>query len=159
VSDPTTDETVDDLAAVIAAELRSQDRTVGVAESLTGGLLANALARAEGASTWFRGGIVAYSSEVKQGLLAVRPGPVVSPEAAAAMAEQAARLLDADVVVAVTGVGGPDPQDGLPPGTVWLAVTADGTTRTHGHRFAGDPTEVIRRSVVAALEGVLATLA
>jgi len=159
VPDPTANETVDDLAAAIADALEAEDRTLGVAESLTGGLLANALARAEGASTWFRGGIVAYSPAVKHGLLAVRPGPVVSAEAAADMAEQAARLLDADVVVAVTGVGGPDPQDGLPPGTVWLAVTTNGTTRTHGHRFAGEPPEVIRRSVIAALECVLATMA
>jgi len=158
VPDPIADDTADLLASVIAKALEAQDRTVAVAESLTGGLLANALARAEGASTWFRGAVVAYASEVKHGLLAVRPGPVVSAEAAADMAEQTARLLDADVAVAVTGVGGPEPQDGEPPGTVWLAVTANGATRTHGHRFDGDPPEICRKSVVASLECLLATV-
>jgi nicotinamide-nucleotide amidase len=159
VPDPIADPTADELASAIATALRAQDRTVAVAESLTGGLLANALARADGASTWFRGAVVAYASEVKHGLLAVRPGPVVSAEAAADMAEQTARLLDADVVVAVTGVGGPDPQDGEPPGTVWLAVTTNGATRTHAHRFAGDPAEICRQSVVASLECLRATVA
>jgi nicotinamide-nucleotide amidase len=158
VPDPIADDTADELASAIATALEAHDRTVAVAESLTGGLLANALARAEGASTWFRGAIVAYSSEVKHGLLAVRPGPVVAAAAAADMAEQSARLLDAAVVVAVTGVGGPDPQDGEPPGTVWLAVTTNGATRTHHHHFDGDPPEICRQSVVASLELLLATV-
>lgn len=148
------DDTADELAARVAEAL--DGRTIAVAESLTGGLLANALARAEGASEWFRGGVVAYASEVKHDLLDVRPGPVVAEEAAAAMAESVAKLLDADVAVAVTGAGGPDPQDGQPPGTVWMAVTASGATRTALHRFDGDPPSICQQTVVAALDHVLA---
>jgi nicotinamide-nucleotide amidase len=109
-------------ADVAGAALKHGGRTLAVAESLTGGLLANAFARASGSSEWFRGGIVAYSSTVKHDLLGVPAGPVVSETAALAMARGAGRLLKADAAVAVTGVGGPDPQDGEPPGTVWVAT-------------------------------------
>jgi nicotinamide-nucleotide amidase len=116
--------------------------TAAVAESLTGGLLASRFSQAEGASTWFRGGVVAYSSDVKHELLGVRPGPVVSRDAALDMARGARRVLGADVAVAVTGVGGPDPEDGLPPGTVWIAVVAGDREEAELHRFDGDPLEV-----------------
>lgn len=109
-------------ASRVGAVLEHGGRTLAVAESLTGGLLASAFARASGSSQWFRGGIVAYSSAVKYDLLEVPGGPVVSEKAAAAMARGAGRLLKADIAVAVTGVGGPDPQDGEPPGTVWVAT-------------------------------------
>ena len=100
-------------ADLAGAALMHSGRTLAVAVSLTGGLLASAFARASGSSGWFRGGIVAYSSAVKHDLLGVPGGPVVSEAAAAAMARAAGRLLEADVAVAVTGVGGPDPQDQL----------------------------------------------
>jgi nicotinamide-nucleotide amidase len=147
----------DDLAARIAEVAQGHDRTVAVAESLTGGMVASALARAEGASTWFRGGVVAYSSEVKHDLLDVPPGPVVSPEAATAMAETVARLLGADAAVAVTGAGGPDPQDGQPPGTVWIAVLDTRATRAEPqlHRFDGSPADVCQASTVASLEALV----
>ena len=104
--------------------------TIGVAESLTGGMIASALAVASGSGEWFRGSVVAYHSDVKHDVLDVPPGPVVSAEAAAAMARGARRLLGADVAVAVTGAGGPDPQDGREPGTVFLAVDSDGAHRS-----------------------------
>jgi nicotinamide-nucleotide amidase len=140
-----------DLGAVIG-EL---GLAVGVAESLTGGLLANRFARAEGASEWFRGGVVAYSAEVKHRLLGVRAGPVVSRGAVVDMARGAAHLLGADLAVAVSGVGGPDPQDGLAPGTVWLAVVAGGRERAELHRFDGDPDEVCAATCDAAIALVL----
>jgi len=102
----------------VGAALKRSGRTLAVAESLTGGLLASVFARASGSSEWFRGGVVAYSSAVKHDLLDVPEGPVVSAAAARAMASGAGRLLGADVAVAVTGVGGPGQQDGEPPGTV-----------------------------------------
>jgi nicotinamide-nucleotide amidase len=109
-------------ADLVGAVLKRRGQTLAVAESLTGGLLASAFARASGSSEWFRGGIVAYSSAVKYDLLDVPDGPVVSEAAAVAMARGACGLLQADVAVAVTGVGGPDPQDGQAPGTVWMAT-------------------------------------
>jgi nicotinamide-nucleotide amidase len=85
-------------------------------------MLASRFAQAPSASQWFQGGIVAYSRSVKYDLLHVPKGPVVSSQAAVAMAEGAARLLKAEIALAVTGVGGPDPQEGQPPGTVWVAT-------------------------------------
>src|SRR5688572_4998019 len=99
---------------------QGEGSTVAVAESLTGGMLSSRLARREGASDWFRGGVVAYSRLTKERLLGIGDVPVVSEAAARAMAENVARLLSADLAVAVTGVGGPDPEDGVPPGTVWI---------------------------------------
>ena len=124
---------------------------MAVAESLTGGLLSSRLARLPQASTWFRGGVVAYMATVKHGVLGVRAGPVVSREAAIDMAGGAARLLDADIAVAVTGVGGPDPQEGRPPGTVWIAVVAGDREVAELHHLDGDPTEVCDRTCDAAV--------
>jgi nicotinamide-nucleotide amidase len=106
----------------VADLLTARGLTLAVAESLTGGLVAARLVNVPGASSWFRGGVVAYASDVKRSLLDVPPGPVVSAEAATAMASGARRALGADVGLAVTGVAGPDEQDGQRPGTVFLAT-------------------------------------
>lgn len=135
----------------LGSEIGGRGLTVAVAESLTGGLLSSRFARADRASMWFRGGIVAYSPEVKRQLLSTRPGPVVSREAVLSMARGAARILGADLVVAASGVGGPEPQDGLPPGTVWIAVVAGHHERAELHRFEGDPDEVIDATCEAAV--------
>ncbi|WFG45188.1 CinA family protein [Pseudonocardia alni] len=118
---------LDDLAARISDLASSAGRTVAVAESLTGGMVSAALAASSGAGEWYRGGLVAYSSQVKHDVLDVPDGPVVDPDAARVMAERVRKLLGADIAVALTGAGGPDPQDGQDPGTVFLAV-ADGHT-------------------------------
>jgi nicotinamide-nucleotide amidase len=129
-------------ADLVGAVLKDRGHTLAVAESLTGGLLASAFARASGSSEWFRGGIVAYSSAVKYDLLDVPGGPVVSEAAAVAMARGASRLLEADVAVAVTGVGGPDPQDGEPPGTVWAAIWPDDLGGSVLLRLSGSPESI-----------------
>jgi nicotinamide-nucleotide amidase len=115
---------VDDMAMehAVAELLVSRGLTLAVAESLTGGLVAARLVNVPGASGWFRGGIVAYASEVKYDLLDVPEGPVVTEEAASAMAAGVRERLGADVGLGVTGVAGPEPQDGERPGTVFLAV-------------------------------------
>ncbi|HEX2576896.1 MAG TPA: CinA family protein [Aquihabitans sp.] len=138
--------------------LTNQGRSIAVAESLTGGMLASELAKAERASDWFRGGVVAYASEVKHDLLDVPRGPVVSEEAALAMATSVARVLGADLGAAVTGVGGPGPQDGEPPGTVWAAVhDRDGTDATL-LRLEGDPAEICDQTCAAVLDLVASRL-
>ena len=114
---------VDDqnMESVVLDELVAQGLTLATAESLTGGMIGTRLTDVPGASRAFRGAIVAYDGDVKRGLLGVPEGPVVSEAAVVAMAEGACRVLCADVSVAVTGVAGPDPQDGEKPGTVWMA--------------------------------------
>jgi nicotinamide-nucleotide amidase len=129
-------------ADLVGAALRYRGHTLAVAESLTGGLLASAFARAPGASEWLRGGIVAYASPVKHDLLDVPSGPVVSKAAAVAMARGAARLLGADVALAVTGVGGPGSQDGEPPGTVWAATWPEALGEAVLLRLSGSPESI-----------------
>ena len=147
---------VDRLVERIAEQAAKAGASVAVAESLTGGQLAAALAAAPDSGEWFRGGIIAYHPEVKYELLGAPRGPVVTEPTAVAMAESAARLLLADVAVAVTGVGGPDPDEGKPAGTVVLAVTGGGRpTQVEHLSFSGDPIEVMQQTVEQALEAVL----
>ncbi len=106
--------------------LVSQGLMLGVAESLTGGLVGSRLAEVPGSSEWFKGSIVAYDSNVKFDLLGVPEGPVVSAPAASAMATGARRVLRAGVGLGITGVAGPTTQDGRPVGTVFTAVDLEG---------------------------------
>ena len=138
--------------------LSSGEHTVAVAESLTGGLLSSRFARMADAGRWFRGGIVAYCRPVKEDLLQIGSAPVVSEEAARAMADKVAERLGAASSVAVTGVGGPDDQDGVPAGTVWIAVHTPAGTTASLHRFAGTPEEVCARTCTVAVESIEAAL-
>jgi nicotinamide-nucleotide amidase len=146
--------TRDRLAREVSELARRHGVTIAVAESLTGGMVASALAASEAASEWFRGSLVAYSSEVKHEVLDVPDGPVVSAEAATAMARGVRRLLGADVAVAVTGAGGPDPQDGQDPGTVYVGVDDGADGRVHELDLDGDPEDII----VQAADGTLGEL-
>jgi nicotinamide-nucleotide amidase len=135
----------------LAAAIERSGRSLAVAESLSGGLLSNRFARLPDAADWFRGGIVAYCRPVKEDLLDIGDVPVVSEAAATAMATHAASILGADVGLAVTGVGGPDPEDGLEPGTVWIALyRPDGDDLAERHVFAGNPAEVVEQTCAAA---------
>jgi PncC family amidohydrolase len=114
-------------AAALVRALVQQGRTLAVAESLTGGLVAATIVAVPGASAALRGGVVAYATEVKASVLGVDAGLLarvgaVDPDVADAMAAGVARLLGADYGVATTGVAGPDPQDGHPVGEVWISV-------------------------------------
>jgi nicotinamide-nucleotide amidase len=140
-----------DLANEISKLAREQGCSVATAESLTGGKISCQLGVAESSSEWFAGSVVAYLSRVKYDVLKVPEGPVISRECAAAMAEGVASLLGADLAVAVTGVGGPDDEEGQPAGTVWFGVRAHGETRTELHRFTGDPSEIVDQTTVHAL--------
>jgi nicotinamide-nucleotide amidase len=115
-------------AAEIIGLLTERGQSAAVAESLTGGLLAAALTGIPGASAAFRGGVVAYAADLKAAVLGVpadllaRHG-AVHPDVAAAMAAGVRRLMGATVGAATTGVAGPDPADGQPVGTVYIAVS------------------------------------
>ena len=97
----------------VLSRLRARGWTLGVAESVTGGLIGARIASVPGASETFRGTIGAYATEVKRSVLGVTADPVVSEESAAQMAQGARRVLGADVGIAVTGVAGPAEQDGV----------------------------------------------
>lgn len=129
------DDTID---SVVVDLLRERGLTVGVAESLTGGLVGARLTSSPGASDVVRGSVAAYASEIKFDLLDVPEGPVVSEGAARAMAEGARRVLGADVGIAVTGVAGPARQDDQPVGTVVFAVVSEAGTDVVTTRLPGD---------------------
>jgi nicotinamide-nucleotide amidase len=125
--------------------------TLGTAESVTGGRLAHLLTRQPGSGDAFAGAIVTYQTKVKQELLGVPEGPVVSHRAAQAMASGARRLLDCDLVISITGVAGPDPQDGQPVGCVFIgAVFRDEPPTSSEHFFDGSPDAIRQSAAVAA---------
>jgi nicotinamide-nucleotide amidase len=134
------------------------NRTIAVAESCTGGLLAGRLTLRPGSSEWFAGGVVAYSNEAKADLLGVDPGLIeregaVSPEVAEAMADGALERFSADVACAVTGVAGPDGgTEEKPVGYVcFCAKTAAGERLARDPILPGSRTDVRDRSVIVAL--------
>lgn len=136
----------------IAEHAGSRDLTVATAESLTSGLIASRLGAGPGASTWFRGAVIAYQPQVKQSVLDVPEGPVVTAECAEAMALGAARVLGADAAVAVTGVGGPDPEEGEEPGTVFVAVLVGEALTVHRLDLAGeDPDRILHETADRSL--------
>lgn len=160
MSGPGPDDPARWLAGQIVALLAERRQTVAVAESLTGGLLGAALTAIPGASAVFRGGVIAYATELKAALLGVPADLLaargaVDPEVAAAMAEGVRQRLEATAGVATTGVAGPDPADGKMPGTVHVAVAAGGPAVTRALTLTGDRDEVRRVTVVEALQLLL----
>lgn len=149
------------LAETIARIALVTKQTVAVAESLTGGALSSALARAPEAGQWYAGGVTAYMAESKRRALGVPEGPVITSECATQMARGVRKLLGADLSVALTGVGGPGETEGRPPGTVYLALSSAFGERTMEARFEGRPEEVVLQSVelaLAQLRGELLTV-
>lgn len=131
--------------------------TLAVAESLTGGLVASELVAVPGASAAFRGSVTAYATELKHEILGVDAALLaergaVDAEVARAMAEGVRDRLGADWGVSTTGVAGPDPQDGQPAGTVFVAVAGPRDTVVSPLRLPGDRGAVRRASVAAVLE-------
>lgn len=149
---------VDDetMESVVLGMLAERDWTLGVAESVTGGLVTGRLTGVPGASRTLRGGVVAYASEVKFDVLDVPEGPVVSEESALAMARGVRSAVGADVGLALTGVAGPDAQDGMRPGTLFAAVVlpdGDGVSERVAHlRLPGDRDTMRQLSVISSLD-------
>lgn len=138
------------------ALLGARGWSLAVAESLTAGLVAARIAEVPGASAVFRGGVVAYATAVKRDLLRVdgaflaRVG-AVHPEVALAMAEGAREAIGADVGLATTGVAGPDRQDGVAIGTVFVAVATPAGSVVRALALTGGRDRIRRESVDAVL--------
>lgn len=113
----------DNMETVVVRELARRGLTLAVAESVTGGYVAGRICAVPGASEVFRGGVVAYSLDVKFGLLEVPKGPVVTEAAALAMAAGVRRRMGAAIGIATTGVAGPEPVEGQRVGTVCIAIS------------------------------------
>jgi PncC family amidohydrolase len=136
---------------------------LAVAESCTGGLIGARLTSVPGSSTFFTGGVIAYSNELKMGLLGVPMGLLESEGAVSGLVVEAMAMgvvgtAMTDCSIAVTGVAGPDggtPEK--PVGTVWVGITLPSGTTSRRYNFDGNREEVREQTVEAALELFLET--
>jgi nicotinamide-nucleotide amidase len=136
----------------VLSRLRDRGWTLGVAESVTGGLIGARIANVAGASETFRGTIGAYATDVKRSILGVTADLVVSEESARQMAQGARNVLGADVGIAVTGVAGPTEQEGVAVGTVCFGIALpDGTVEAISTRLPGDRERVRQFSTISLL--------
>jgi nicotinamide-nucleotide amidase len=136
----------------VLERLRGRGWSLGVAESLTGGLIGARIVNVEGASDTFRGTIGAYATDVKRSVLGVTAESVVSEAAAREMAEAAQRVLGADVGIAATGVAGPTEQDGVAVGTVFFGIAIPGVaTEVVSTRLPGDRERLRQFSTISLL--------
>jgi nicotinamide-nucleotide amidase len=143
----------DTMESVVLQMLRDRGLTLGLAESVTGGLVSGRLTNIAGASDVLRGAVVSYASEVKFDVLGVTNGPVVSPEAAVEMAVGAQRVLGADVGLSLTGVAGPAEQEGQRPGTLCIGVALpNGVTASSVVQLPGARDQMRQLSVISALD-------
>ncbi|KXX77071.1 CinA-like protein [Madurella mycetomatis] len=158
-----TTETVLDIASDVIRLLDETGGTLGVAESLTAGSLMAAVTSVPGAGSVFRGGVVSYATPLKQALLGVDPaliarGGVICGDVAAQMAEGARRATTFEGStpttwgIGTTGGAGPDPQDGKPPGTVYIGIASPEGSRAFGpFGFPGSRDSVREATVLEAL--------
>jgi nicotinamide-nucleotide amidase len=144
------DETFESIVGQMLAE---RGLTLAAMESCTGGLFSNVITNVPGSSRYFRGGIVSYATEVKE-MMGVDPAiidehGVVSPQTAAAMAAAIRERLVADIGIGITGVAGPDPQDGVPVGQVYIGLDGGDKIAPQGTSFLYDQgREAIKRRAV-----------
>jgi nicotinamide-nucleotide amidase len=137
--------------------LLGRGETVAVAESLTGGLTSAALTTSPGSSATFRGGVVVYATDLKALLAGVplqllEERGAVDPQVAAALALGACRRLGATWGLGLTGVAGPDPQEGKPVGTLHIGLAAaGGEAQVRSQQLAGDRDRIRAAAVEAAL--------
>lgn len=148
----------DDVTQQLSELIRKRGWRFATAESVTAGLVADSAAQGEAASEWFLGGVVAYATTIKQRVLGCVDGPVVNAATAEQMARGVAELMDAEVAVSTTGVGGPDPEEGQPAGTVWVGVHVQGEVTTHLLQLDGDPEDVCTGAAEQALRLVVEEL-
>ena len=144
-------------AASLLRALATRDWSVAAAESLTGGRVTARLVDVPGASAHVRGGIVAYATDLKTSALGVEADLLaargaVDPTVAEQMAHGVRRVLRADVGLATTGVAGPDPQDGHPVGTVYIAVATPETVVVSALALTGTRNEIRTETVERVLD-------
>jgi len=151
----------DRLESVVGALLLKSAKTIAVAESCTGGLVAHRLTNVSGSSKYFRMGIVAYSNSVKVALLSVpydtlRRFGAVSKNVACAMAKGIRKLSGCDMSLGITGIAGPTGgTKKRPVGLVFISFTSNVITTTRKCSFLGSREEIKRQTADAALDLVL----
>ena len=151
------------LAHGVHVILERRGETLATAESLTGGLLAEIITAAPGASKTYVGGVVSYATTLKTDLLrvpedVVETHGVVSEACARAMAQGARELTGATFALATTGVAGPEPQEGKPVGTVHVAVATRNGTVHEELALDGDRASIRLATCAAVLSALAAIL-
>ena len=141
----------DTMESVVLDLCRQRGLTLAVAESVTGGLVGGRLTDIPGSSDVFRGGVISYATEVKQTLLGVGEGPVVSEIAARQMAVGVRNRLGADIGLSLTGVAGPAEQDGQPVGTLFVGMVGPGFEEVRQANMPGLRELMRQFSVITAL--------
>jgi len=145
----------DTLEGAVGAMLKERGLTLATMESCTGGLLATTITDVAGSSAYFKGGFVSYTAEMKVALgvdagLVARHG-VVSAEVAQDMARACRQRLGADFGISITGVAGPDPLEGKPPGTIHIGLDDGVAPQVVSYTFAQGRAATKRRAVTTAL--------
>lgn len=145
------------MTAELVARLRQLGQTVATAESLTAGMVAAELTSVPGSSAVLRGGLIVYATELKAKLAGVDPALLaehgaVHHDVAVQLAEGARERCEATWGLGLTGVAGPDPQDGVAPGTVYVAVAGPPGVQVRRLSLAGDRGQVRSGSVTAVLD-------
>ena len=144
-------------AEKLVAVLKEQNRTLGIAESCTGGTISALLTSVPGASEYFLGSVTSYANQVKTNVLGVPESIIaahgaVSSECVAAMADGVRRLTGSDFAVATSGIAGPGGgSNDKPVGLVWIGVSSDKGTETYSHVFKNDRKRNIERFSASAL--------
>jgi nicotinamide-nucleotide amidase len=140
------------MEAAVLSLLERAGLSLALAESVTGGLMASRVCAVPGASNCFQGGVVAYTNHVKSDLLDVPEGPVVSEAAARAMADGVRRRLSADVGLSTTGVAGPDEEEGVPVGTVFVGLSLAESSEAVALRLPGDRQRIRNFATISAFD-------
>lgn len=153
--DPTTSVLFDTASGLVAAATDA-GLTIATAESLTAGQLAATIADVPGASAVLRGGLIVYATDLKATLAGVSESTLarygaVSPETAAALARGASERCGSDIGIGLTGVAGPDPQDGVEPGTVFLGLCRTTSVTVHRLEVNGDRARIRAAATLSGL--------
>ena len=136
---------------------REKGRTLGCAESFTGGLFASKITEVPGASHFFKGGLVTYATEAKVKLLGIpyeeldKYG-VVSAETAAALSSRVIKLLDVDYAVSFTGNAGPDAMEGKPVGEIYIGIAFKDMVQVYGYQLSGSREEIQKQAINIAYQ-------
>ncbi len=150
-----------EIQELVAEAMRKAGKTLATAESCTGGLIAHKITALAGASDYYRGGVVAYSNEVKECALGVRHATLeahgaVSEETVREMVEGVRSRLGADYAVATTGIAGPGGgTPAKPVGTVWIGIASESTTVTKLLHLSGNRSEIAEQTCLAVFDGLL----
>ena len=145
---------------IVVEELKSKKMIITTAESCTGGMIASRIVNVPGASAVFKQGYITYCDEAKISILGVKADTLekyhaVSRETAAQMAEGGARAAGAEACIAVTGVAGPDKEDGMPVGLVYIGLFIYDKTYVKEFHFSGSRTEIRNQACEEALKLIL----